>query len=1189
MKRRSLVAAVCLAPLVLLGAGVARATDSITTSTSTPVATATATNGAPDNIDITSTGSIGVLNPGIAVTVNSGNVVTNEGAIGFTAINNATGIQVQGGNTGSVTSTGTITVTDNYTATTDNNTGLLTGVFAQGSNRIGIQVAGGTGAFNGGVFNYGSITVHGDNSYGVDIEAPMTGSFLTEQVTAATSTTAETLASGTITVLGGESATTTTTGFHVGATGSIGGDVTLGYISATGYGARAVDIEGAVGGVVNLTGAITATGYRSTSRSNYPTIAVQYTAAELQQGGPAVTVGANVGGGVILSAPPLTAITDASTASDVIAGVGVLQTLQGTGSITSYGSSPALVIGSTNNRVELGVVGSANTVFGEAGAGAYGLVNQGSITGDGVFDAVTTPNLPGRVSGNALQVGVSGGQAAIIDGGVYNTGAIDALAYQANATAIHFYGGGQTPLILNDGVISASSIQENPSSTALPVNVYGLLIESGANVASLVNNSALIANITGTGGPGGTAGAIIDRSGTLTSILNTGTISAQGTQTLITAPMPITVTAIDLSAGTAAQTITQALTTNSTITGSAAYNATISYSQGQIVNYAGLVYQATTATGVAYDPLDYPSYWRQIGALTPYINGSVLFGTGGGHLTVTAGSVDGAIINLGPGTGATLTVSGAAGSAASATSVIGAIEEVAPSLAAAQVAGTAALAGGGNGTLAINVNNGTLSDSNPNVERVGSINVGANGVLLVAADPAHNTNTQFIASGASTFAQGAQIGLNLLSIPTSHNQTYTIVQTTGSGTLTAGTFASSGLNNAPWLYSATAAYVPATTSGGPAEIELTVSQKSAAQIGFNAAEGAALDAVLAAAPANVGIQNALLAQTTESGLKTVYDQLLPSQGQGLFDALDAAAQAIGSMTSTAPEAASRVAGTSLWLQEVNERVHRAGEQTEGSNAKLFGVIGGWEHTGAGGGAVGLTLAYLNASEQDVALQIGAGVVSSMVEGGVYYRRTMGPFTVSGRAAIGYASFSDNRVFVTSTTTNNSTTGTELAASSHWSGLFYDGHFAASFEQSLGRFYARPELSADYLQLDEGSHGDSGGGDAFDLNVASRDSTRLSGQAILVVGRGWGQASWLRTEVRGGYREIFSGSVGDTVASFNGGNPFTLAPDNETGGWMTAGFSIKGGSQYSYLALEGDIDFRAGEQRYDLRIAGRSIF
>jgi hypothetical protein len=1190
MKRNSLVAAVSLAPWLLLATGPARATDSITTTTTTPVATATATNGAPDNIDVASGGSVSPTSPAVAVTLNSSNVVTNEGTISFSAVSNATGIQVLGGNTGSVTNTGSITISDNYTATTDTNTGLLTGVFAQGSNRAGIQVSGGAGAFTGGISNFATISVNGDNSYGVDIETPITGSYLSVQVTPATSSTAETVASGTITVIGGESAATATTGFHIGATGAVGGDVTLGYVSATGVGARAVDIEGAVGGVVNLTGAITDTGYRSTARSNYPTIADLYTAAELQQGGVAVTIGANVGGGVILSAPPLDAITNASTASDVIANTSILQTLQGTGSITSYGASPALLIGSAANSVELGVVGAANTVFGEQGSGAYGLVIQGSITGNGVFDQVTTPNLPAAVPAAAIQIGLPGGQAAIIDGGIYNTGAINALAYQAGATAIHFYGGGQTPLIINDGVITANSVQENTATTGVPpVNVYGLLLESGANVKSLVNNSAITANITGTGGVGGTVGAIIDRSGSLTSILNTGTISAQATQTLITAPMPVTATAIDLSAGTTAQTITQSLTTNTTVTGSAAYNNTISYSQGQIVNYNGLVYQATTATGVAVDPLDYPSYWRQIGALSPYINGSILFGSGGANLTVNAGAVTGEIINLGPGSNNSLTINGAAGSLASATSVTGAIEEVDPSLAQAQVLGTAALAGSGNGSLTINVNNGTLTDTNPNAERINSINVGANGVLVVAADPAHGVNTQFITSGASTFAQGAQIGVTLLSIPASLTQTYTVLQTTGSGTLSAGTFGGAALSNAPWLYTALANYVPAAAPGDPSEIELTVTRKSAAQIGFNAAEASALDAVLAAAPANTVIQTALLTQNTESGLKSVYDQLLPSQGQGLFDALDAAAQAIGAMTSTAPEAASRVAGTSLWLQEINERVDRTGLQTEGSNAKLLGIVGGYELMGPGGGALGLTLAYFNASEQDKALQIGAGVVASMVEAGAYYRRSIGHFTVSARAAVGYASFSDNRVFVTSTTINNSTTGAELAASSNWDGLFYDGHFSAAFEQPLGRFYARPEFSADFLQLDETAHNDSGGGDAFDLNVASRDSSRLSGQAILVVGRGWGQASWLRTELRGGYREILSGSVGDTVASFNGGNPFTLAPENDKGGWLTAGFSIKGGSQYSYLALEGDIDFRAGEQRYDLRIAGKSIF
>ena len=45
----------------------------------------------------------------------------------------------------------------------------------------------------------------------------------------------------------------------------------------------------------------------------------------------------------------------------------------------------------------------------------------------------------------------------------------------------------------------------------------------------------------------------------------------------------------------------------------------------------------------------------------------------------------------------------------------------------------------------------------------------------------------------------------------------------------------------------------------------------------------------------------------------------------------------------------------------------------------------------------------------------------------------------------------------------------------------------------------------------------------------------------------------------------------------------------SGGWVTAGFSLKSGTQFSYVALEGDADFRHGEQRYDLRVAGRSMF
>jgi hypothetical protein len=1183
MKRTLLVAAVSVAPFLFL-TQTAGATETISSSTTTPVATATATSAGPDNIAITSGGSVSPTVTGAAVTLNSSNTVSNEGSITFSNVDGAVGIKVFGGNTGSVSNAGSITVSESYSAATDNNTGLLMGAFASGTNRIGIEVVG-PGVFTGGITNRSAVTVHGQNSYGVSIEAPMTGDYQSIVVAPATTSTSAVVAAGSITIVGEQSA-----GFRITAAGSVGGVVSLGTISATGTGAKGVDIEGAVGGTVDFAGAVTATGYRTTSRISFPTIAEKYTAAQLTQGGPAATIAASVGGGVILSAPPRTTTTTASTAIDLVGGVSVPQAQQSTGSLTTYGSAPALLIGSSIGAIELGKVGATDTVLGEAGAGAYGLVNGGTIAGNGVFDTVNYPNLRGPVAAAALQIGTSAGLATVIDGGVYNSGAITAQTYQADATAIHIFAGGATPLILNDGTIGAGTIQENTATTGVtPIHVYGVLIDSGANVPSFVNNSGITANITGTGGVGGTAGAIVDRSGTLTSLTNTGTISAQATQTLITAPMPVALTAIDMSAGTTPQTISQ--TANVALASTKAYSATSTYTQGTLVAYGGLAYQATTAVAIAVDPLNYPSYWREVGAITPFINGSILMGSGGSNLNVTAGSINSPIINLGTGSNNALSINGAAGSLASATVVGGAVEEVSGSLAQQQVAGTASTTGGGNGTLTISINNGTLQDTNPNVERISGVNVGANGVLLVSADPRNGLSTRFLTTGASNFASGASLGLSLLSIPTALSTTYTILQTMpGEGTLTVGTLSNAAVSVAPWLFTTTASYIAAANpSVDSSQLQLTVARKSAADLGFNAAEASALDAILAAAPGNAGVQSALLNRTTEAGLKPVYDQLLPSQGQGLFEALDAAAQAEGAMTGVAPSASSRVAGTSLWLQEVNERVDRTGVQTDGSFSKLLGVIGGIEHTGALGGAAGLTLAYFNANELDRASQIGTGVVASMLEAGGYYRRSAGRFTVSARAGAGYAWFSDHRVFVATNTVNNITTGTELRADSTWGAVFFDGHFGASYEQPFGRFYARPEVSADFLELNEGSHTDTGGGKAFDLTVASRNSNRLSGQALMVVGREWGQGAWLRTELRGGYREILAGQVGDTTANFAGGSTFTLSSENDKGGWMTAGFSIKGGSQYSYLALEGDADFRANEQRFDLRVAGRSIF
>ncbi len=765
---------------------------------------------------------------------------------------------------------------------------------------------------------------------------------------------------------------------------------------------------------------------------------------------------------------------------------------------------------------------------------AYGFVNQGSITASGIYDKATAPNLPAPVSATAVQVGVTGqAGGATIAGGIHNTGTIAATALGANATGVFVTTGGTVATLVNDGNLTSavtSNISADPGATPLPKS-QAVFIDKDGNVASLVNNGTIFAGITGTIAPTvtgtiGSVGAIVDQSGTLLSVTNTGNITAAAAQTVSPTTTAdgfpntrtVTTTAIDLSAAT--------------------NNAVITQSQSTVTD-----------------------------AAAPAIVGAIKFGSGNDQLNVLAGTVTGDI-SFGAGADI-LNINGDAN-----TKVTGGIAD-------------------SDGQLTVNVAKGTLSVTNAAKINATAVNVGAGGTVLISADPKNGTNTDFVTTGASTIGAGASFGVSLQSLQTNLTQNYTIVETqivngVRQGSISASTFGTGQLANAPFLFSATTSLQQggSTASGDtPDQIILTVSRKTAQQLGFNKAEAgvndSAYNAVFNALLKDTGIQQAMLAQTTRSGLITVYDQMLPDQGRGVFDTLDQATQSISNFAGQTPDAGTRVAGTSLWLQEVNERVNRRSGDTLGSHSQMFGLVGGYEHMGAGGGALGASFSYMNIQDRDSAAAVGEHTVASLLEMGGYYRRAIGGLRLSARGAGGYAFFNEDRRFVAP--------GVARIARSSWGAFFADTHVGAAYEVHMGRFYARPELSADYLFLRENGHTETGGGDGFDLSIDSRSSHRLSGAAILTLGTQFGRDTWLRPEIRGGYRRIFSGSLGDTVAQFSGGTPFTLSDSPDTGGWYTVGFSLKGGTNLSYLAIEGDADFRDGEQRYDLFLSGRSMF
>jgi len=488
-----LASAVAIAPLLV--ASGAQAEQVISNARTTPVSTSTANNGARDDVRLASGGSIAVTS-GAAVTLDSSNDVKLDSGSKIDmlkAADGATGILVNGGNTGDVTIGGAINITDSIEEYKDEDKdGDLDGPFADGTNRHGVRVTGSAPLVGDiRIESSGSIKVEGNNSSGLTVEAPLTGDLFSQ---------------GQVSVVGND-----TYGIHT--TGDITGDVTiLGSVSAIGENATGVAIDGAVDGAVKIQGAVNTTGYRyTTPPPSKPTTGEPREGAtylenldddDLLQGGPAVRIAGDVTGGVVFDAPPPPLPDDATeeekkdTDRDKD---GIPDAQETTAAIRSFGGAPAVLVGSADKAINLGPVGT--------GDDAYGLINRGSIEAAGVYK---------EVDATAVQIGGTG-QSVTLAGGLRNQGTITSSANTGDSTGVLIGAGATAPSIVNSGAIQSVSAGSEANVAA------GVLINQGANVASFVNSGSVTAGVNGSKGD---AVALRDESGTLTTINNTGKIVA---------------------------------------------------------------------------------------------------------------------------------------------------------------------------------------------------------------------------------------------------------------------------------------------------------------------------------------------------------------------------------------------------------------------------------------------------------------------------------------------------------------------------------------------------------------------------------------------------------------------------------------------------------------------------------------
>ncbi len=1080
--RRLFLFVTVAAPAVLTGHALADTT--ITNDRNTPIATATISNGGPDNIIIDDDGSIEPTSPGAAVTINSNNTVSNDGAIGFEDVNDATGVLINGGNTGSFENTGTIAVVEDVDIEDDDDDGDNDGRRAQGSNRFGVRVTG-SSPFIGDITQNedGSISVEGNNSAGILVESGgLTGNISIE---------------GSVGIAGDNS-------YGVRTQGAVSGNVYLNTsVSASGENSTAVSIESSVGGRLQMAGSMTSTGYRFTSRPNDDEDIAELDADDLYQSNSSVRITGSVAGGVIFDARPTDEDDDIDDEDgdgidddddEDLDNDGIEDEDEGTSSIVTYGGAPAVQIGSAS--------GAAIT-FGEVGTLGintynYGLVNKGTIFGSGVYD---------DVDGVGMRI-----ENTTITGGFYNEGTIQSSAYKSQSTAIALGAGANISRIDNDGTILGRAISESSGDTAIAID-----LEAGANVGEINNTETIAATVDG---ERANAVVIRDNSDSLRLITNAGQIYAQHNPN----------DDDDDDASLVDNDDANFDEDDEEITGSEIAIDLSSQTIGSTVRQ----------TAAAADETD------------SAIQGDILFGSGGDTLQAYAGTITGDI-SFGAGAD-TLEIAG------------GALVE--------------SLLSDSDNNLALVLGTGELDLLNLSALSVSSLTMTSGSILTLHIDPANaaNGSGRIDASGAATFSSGSQLSIRLeTAIATS--QTFRVVNAasvSGGGDVS--------LVNGPFLYNAVAVSSANT-------LDVTLTRKTAAELGMNRNQGAAYESVFAAISADTALDTPFLSLSSRDAFYNAYDQFLPNATGAEVDLAEARAQSVSQFIfERFTDVDRKRRGVYTWGQEFGYRIdrERTGEG-QGFDAFALGFALGMDAPVGDKGVGGVGISWTSGDIEEKTGTDDPSVMNTL-EAFTHVAYPMGPLLVGGRVGVAYDRYSHTRrIEFTSDTTDEEVS---RAADAEWNGAHASAALRAALPTKLGPFALRPEAGVDVLALWQDGYEESGGGTGVDLAVESRNAVRASTSALVAIGVPFKTAESIVTpEIRIGARYRLIDEAFETEARFlSGGESFLLESDlleDKLAG--TIGLSLTAAGELGTLRLEANAEGQDGDVRTSARAVLRLTF
>ena len=1108
------------APLVFTLPAVAQVT--ISTATTTPVQTATANAGAASDVVIATGGSVTLdEQPGsTAVTVNSNNTLANNGQITVTDSNNAVGVRIGPGITGSYSGTGTINLTEDYTRTDTDDDDDLDGPLATGTGRVGLLLESG-GAFTGNITldrtsTVGSaITVEGNDSFGVSLRSQLNGNFLQN---------------GNISIIGSNSV-------GVDIRENVTGNVEIGgSTSAQGENSVAVRVLGDVAGEFMVDGAVVSNGFTSSSVSNYedPDDAddndtgtdepADLDPDDLLIGGGGVEVRGDLSRGFLINGAAVGGVDPTDDIKDVVQDFNENRTA---GSVTTFGSAPAILVqsvdGAAGDTIKLGVV--RETIYDTLDDAdddnvtepigqftyTYGFMNRGTVLSVGLNSGISSTGI--KIAGSA-----DGQHATIIDGGILNGGIISARAFEENAIGLHIGSGASTPVFVNSGSI-LGTVNTETNHTG-----HAVRIDAGASVPTVTNNGLMQANVRGYDG---NPIAFQDLSGTVTTFNNTSRIAAGYTDDDTTD---------DITSG-AGRAIALDLSHSA---------SNVSLTQNDTIDNARIF--GDVLFGIGNDTFN-----MQSGEMI----GDVEFGSGADTFNITSARMFGNAEFGGSTANFTMSDSEMVGNLNFA-GAGGTMSFLANSRFYGEITRTGAA------PLSMTIDNAEVNNYADGTLDLTSMSLANSAKIGLIIDNARITGNIPIYNITGT----ADIAANTLFTPVFAQFTtdpFTL-RVLNAGTLNLGGPLSAMLNaNGPYLYNM------ALVQPNPNAIDLELSVKSSTQLGLNGRQSGAYDAVLDLLTEEDDFAVALTSIAGSEEFLRSWGDLLPGSDAAVMRVLASNATAAFGATAHRLDLISNKpdAPGGAWAEEfgVYHTSDASADSVEVSGGG-FGVAAGVDLISTGTALIGIFTA-LESVEMEEENRTFAPLNVSQTSIGAYGGWVEGPLAINGAASFGLVDFtSDRRVEFGEI---------EDRFRGEWTGQTYTAAVRASYNMPLGWLDARPFVAADFIGFQQDGYTENA--DTMDaLAIVAGDSDASMATAsygiMLESVLGADEAFAFRPHLSLGYRSILNWESTPAVMNFVGGSTgttFSLASGVEPEDALVAGLGLNVDSQFVNIRVGYDAE------------------